>query len=274
MLRRRGVRVPASNRLSRASDVLERMLAAHEHGDLRNALALESRATHAIHSIYEALLVACALTRERRNDPFPNENLRHLLLGADAPGGERRTAPRDISFELVVGALLVLTGLDALPEEPDYRTTYFGETIGIPAKRINSTAPGAVQALIDKAVEQLERAQLRGYVALSVDRLVDTLGEGTPDVVGAQFNALVQSVQRGMSKHGRATRLLGAMLLGRHVSFTGPPEARQFRLQTPLQILAFADPVEEGIRAFRFQRMFRDRYFRAGREVAALLDGG
>lgn len=285
ILRSRGIRIPPSNRLSRAAALLERIDRATPPWPARVLPAQEAAAAHAIQSIFDASLVASAIEISRppvthasdvhhhaSRDPFPNDRVRQLLFGADSPVGERKTMARDVAFEALTGAVLVLGGLDARPEEPDYLTTIDGETIGIAAKRCTATSPAAVTNLVQKATEQLRRANVRGFAFLSVDQLLTHLPSGAPAAdVGAHFSAQVAAAHRALDAHKADPRLLGGILLGRHVTFAGPPARRQIRLHAAMQVVAYTGPLDDVRRIARFEQRFRGRLFeRIGAATEAL----
>lgn len=275
VLRSRGVRIPASNRLSRAAAMLERIDGQTRSG--QDVQTQEAAAAHAVQSIFDASLVAYAI--ETTQHPFvsiPNARLRHLVLGADSPVGEKKTMARDVAFEALVGALLVLGGLDARPEEPDYLTTLDGETIGIAAKRCTATSLSSVTNLVRKATDQLRRADVRGFVFISVDQLLTHLpsGQAAADV-GGHFMAQVAAVHHALETQKKDRRLLGGILFGRHVTFSGPAECRKIKLQAPMQVMAYADPPGEARRISDFQERFRRELFqRIGESTAKLTVAG
>ncbi len=92
------------------------------------------------------------------------------LHGAPLPSSDKRTEARNLQFQLYLTAWLVQSGLDARLDEPDVRFSHEGVCYGIAAKRLSS--PRQVEKRVREAVRQLERPGVKGFVALSVERLL------------------------------------------------------------------------------------------------------
>jgi hypothetical protein len=98
--------------------------------------------------------------------------LTRAFHGARLPSSDKRTEARNIQFQLYLTAWLKHSGFEAYLEEPDIQFSHDGICYGIAAKRLSS--PRQVEKRVREAVHQLERLQLKGFVALSVERLLGT----------------------------------------------------------------------------------------------------
>lgn len=263
-LRERGLRVPTPNRLSNAAATVRRLdpatshnlpMPAEDHAALREALR----------TLLDAALIFWTATHpayRRAVDPFPTNRLAFLLQGRDAAAGEQRTEPRDIQFELVAGATLVLSGLDAFPDEPDYCTSYFGERIGIAAKRLSSVKRGTVSRRLRKARDQFEENNLRGFAFISVDPLVMSLAGSTLEQIGSDFHRRVARVHDALDDDSKDPRLLGAFLVGASVESEGSPDERKLVFRRTLQFYSFTEPTEEKLSGvLQFVSGMQARYF-------------
>lgn len=120
--------------------------------------------------------------------------LQASLGGADRPSEDRNPIARNTQFEMYVFTLLVLGGCYVRVDEPDLRTTFGDEIIGIAAKRVASPRKLIVRS--QEAAGQLSNQGLRGFIALNMDQQV-TLPTPPADSIpaeqrGARFNAAMQ----------------------------------------------------------------------------------
>lgn len=272
-LSKRGIRIPSTNRIMNAVRLTEDLNA--DKVTLTEAdVDLQTRTLDAFRTLFEAFVVVwTAEERQRTVNPFPNDRLARLLEGADLIKEDRNPLARSIQFELYVGATLVLGGLDAFPNEPDYRTTYWGETIGVPAKRVVSASPNALRSNLRDAASQLRAAKLRGFVALSVDPHISDLSGATVDDVGAQFNAQVAVAHKQLADQSDQAALLGAFVFGHWSSFSFSGATPILHWREPLQILAFADSPNELKQIAMFQSGWRQRWENSFTEIGVLLRG-
>ena len=96
--------------------------------------------------------------------------LTRALHGARLPSSDKRTEARNIQFQLYLTAWLMHSGFEVCLEEPDLKFSHDGICYGIAAKRLSS--PRQVEKRVREAVHQLERLELKGFGALSVERLL------------------------------------------------------------------------------------------------------
>lgn len=119
---------------------------------------------------------------------FPGEIaavLKPLFDGAILPSEDANTFARDKQFESYMAALFVHSGFEVLLKEPDLIIEHERTWYGIAAKRLSSLAQ--MEKRLKEGISQIGKAGLRGFVALSVDRLLP--GE-TPRVVASSEKAL------------------------------------------------------------------------------------
>jgi len=93
--------------------------------------------------------------------------LRGPVVPNDLPDNER---PRNLQFEYMLAAQLVHSGLAVTLEEPDLIFVHDAERIPLAAKRMTSAAQ--VIPRLRESIGQLKKANGRGLVALSLDRLL------------------------------------------------------------------------------------------------------
>jgi hypothetical protein len=268
----RGLRVPQPNRINNAVRLTEDLNAGRLVLRPEDA-KLQRRALEAFRTIFEAFVIVWAAEeRKRRVNAFPNDRLARLLEGAELPSDDRNPLARNTQFELYVGASLVLGGLEALPSEPDYRTVYWGETIGIPAKRLTSVKPETLRGQLRAGARQLATHGLRGLVALSLDPWVDDLSGDTAEEVGQKFNTQIQLAHQKLQEQSEKRAVMGAIIFANWSQFRFDAEKPVLDWRTPTQIIAFTDTQEELDRVRAFQDGWRARYENSLAELGALLN--
>jgi hypothetical protein len=138
---------------------------------------------------------------------FPDEMksaLKGIISGAPLPSGDANTVARDIQFQLYVTARLAHSGFPLKLHEPDLVFAYEGSEYGIAAKRISSAKQ--LKRRIKEAVNQLEKAGLKGFIALSLDRML-LEKPGDPRIAAMDETSLGEAAPKLMEgllkKHGR-----------------------------------------------------------------------
>lgn len=138
---------------------------------------------------------------------FPDEmksGLKAVISGAPLPSGDANTVARDIQFQLYVTARLAHSGFPLKLHEPDLVFAYEGSEYGIAAKRISSAKQ--LKKRIKEAVYQLEKAGIKGFIALSLDRmLLEKPGNPLIDAVDETGlgEAAPKLMEELLKKHGR-----------------------------------------------------------------------
>ena len=207
---------------------------------------------------WETFLITVAATHFRRKSlsPFSVEKLDASMQGGFAHESQN-TPGEDTQFELYVAASLILGGLEVTRGEPDLRMRYGYEWIGIAAKRVRSDASSQLQKHIKKALEQIRRSGLRGFVALNLDRRFRDIDPELPeDQVFQAFRDRFDLADEARDAFEHDPYALGYLAFGYHTLWRPPdPERSRPRLVffTPRRWRTWArDPGEH--------LLFRDLY--------------
>ena len=167
-LKKRGLRVPPSNRLERAIQIVERL---NDPSVLAEATEEElKRGREAFRTLWEAFVICyAAWERKRDSHPIPLERLSCLLRGSDEADTDSNTAARNEQFELYVAASLLLGGAEVLPGEPDFRLLYHGEHAGLAVKRVRSLKVATLRDALRDAASQIAKSAEHGIIILNLD---------------------------------------------------------------------------------------------------------
>jgi hypothetical protein len=200
-----GIPLLPGNRAARALEIIQQ---SHDHRlpvskDHPEALA---KIAAAIRDTWEFQLIARALPQDRNAEL---DGKIELMLR----GSRRSEMPRDFQFELLVGAMFAMAGIEAEPAEPDLRFKIQGKEWGLAAKRVRSG--NQLGPRTTKAREQLEEQCLRGVIAVNVDAFLQGVpATGDPWVVGAEFDRGVGRLHRLLPTLAGQQSLLGIMAIG------------------------------------------------------------
>lgn len=213
LLAKWGVSVPPTGRHLRAVQRLRAAKASISALDERERSAIEN----AHRTAWETFLITVATDQRKRklkDDLFTHSQLSQMMHGAEVEG-TRSTEARDIQFELLVGAELQLGGVDVFGGEPDLRFKYGYETVGLAAKRVRSTAAKQLEIHIAKAVKQIHKSALRGWIALNIDsRLGEIeLGRAEVDLI-REFDSIFDSVHQRLDEYRSDPSIIGFMIFG------------------------------------------------------------
>jgi hypothetical protein len=102
-----------------------------------------------------------------------NVNELRLIFGGNVDQYEdslNNTRPRDLQYQLFLTAIFDLSGHKIRSTEPDFIFTYMDTEYSTACKRVNS--PSKLLKRIKEAERQIELSGKRGFIALSLDRLV------------------------------------------------------------------------------------------------------
>lgn len=271
-LRDQGLNLPAGNRLRRAIDrikfVNEDPLRLLSMSEVDAALLLE-----ATRDVFDAFLVTwAAVERKRRVNVFPNSRLRALLSGSDTPAADPDPMSRNIQFEMVAGAHLVLGGADLVPEEPDYSMLYHGRRVGIAVKRLTSVLPAKVNDRLREAVKQIEGSFREGFAIVNLDGWITDLSGGTTEEVGRQFATQLQTAYPEIMKVARRKEsLLGILIMGTWSRWQLIDGKRQLEWHTPLQLIGFNDTDEQERAFYEFMGPMQERRAKSMLELQLLI---
>lgn len=239
--RKFGLKPPPGNRIQRAIEITER--------SNRDEIAIvdprgedEIRVLEAFRTLFETFVVVWTATERRRKvNPFPPDRLKYLFEGADTAAGDSNTTARNVQFELLVGAYLILGGADLRPEEPDYRFLYHGEYVGIAVKRLTSVNPNTLFGALRDAARQLQGSTGRGLIALNLDTWLQDLAAEDSEQVGARFQQQLHDAYRQLEKISAKDAVLGFFIRGTVLKWVleGPKPMIDWR--SPAQVIVFSE---------------------------------
>ena len=205
------VRLPAGNRLLKASDIIRevnegaRRLSAEDE----SLLYLVSEAQW---TIIEQYIIARSLGRPiYRLDPKRIAMLETMLSGAATENADANPTARNTQFELYAAATLVMGDVPSHFDEPDFRVDYLGTEIGVAAKRVRSVKQLGKRT--KEAVDQIRRSGIPGIVALNVDVLMKAVG---PDVTNdIPLNERLTALDEVDATLGQYEEVVGALVFAR-----------------------------------------------------------
>ena len=267
-----GVTAPANNRLERAIQRLEAVNDAPETlsamSDADAQVLLEANRT-----VFEAFVVAWTLVERRRpTQPLHISNLVAFFEGADTPSADSNSDARNIQFELVVGAHLVLGGAHILPLEPDYSLRYQGADVGLAVKRLTSTNPNTLATRLREAVGQIEGTKGVGFVAVNLDNWITDLGADSLEEVAGQFQRQLLAAHEQVAKiAARKRTLLGVLIFGTWLRWVRVDGRRRLEWREPFQFLGFGESAGEQERFDEYFIAFRARWVASMTELGTLL---
>ena len=156
----------------------------------------------------EAILIASAAHRSRRpGTPFTIGKLQSMM--------KDHSRARDTQFELMLGAMFRLGGVEVISGEPDLRIIYGEERVGVAAKRVESLNPDQLKKRAKEAERQIHRSGLRGWIAFNLDTRFAAVDPTVPE------EALVKEVGEIFEEAGRVVKtntdgneVIGVMLHG------------------------------------------------------------
>lgn len=167
-MREWGIPIAADTRLSRA----HRQIANTRSIGVVNpqkVTELASRVAEAHRTIMEFYSIVRAITG-------PEDSLfskiPKALVGHDLAQEDRNPEARNYQFELFIASLVRHAGIPGIfSSEPDFRIRAGTEELGVAAKRLVSTNRRQVEKRVAKAIKQLKRANVAGFIALNLDEL-------------------------------------------------------------------------------------------------------
>lgn len=246
LLGEQGVKIPKGNRVERA---VERIARVNENPSLLASMS-DTEADlllHASRDIFDAFLVTWTLVEKPDYAYlFPNEKLSQLFEGADSPLDDANATPRNIQFELVVGAHLALGEATLVAEEPDYVLAYDTDAVGIAVKRLSSVKPATLEKRLRDGARQIQKHTDHGFVAVNLDAWIEDLSGDDADAVGAQFERQLREAYERIAKVAKLKdHLMGVLVFGTWLRWHRSEGKRTLQWRNPFQFIGFTDSASE-----------------------------
>lgn len=200
------VKVKPGSRLLRARD---RVIELAESGGKQQLLGVLER--EALRTVWDFAVIANAARKAAR----VQNDLKIALGGRLLQGDRQNDTPRDLQFQLYVGAVFAMGGVPTVYEEPDLRFLLNGVEHGIAVKRIRSSEK--VEARLTDGAKQLAKAGLRGLVVANIDAFLKGrtfAGLSDPVEAGKQFNSAVTPLHHRLPKIAGRPAVLGLLGVG------------------------------------------------------------
>jgi hypothetical protein len=218
-----GLQVDGTDRLSKAYEFVSTFSNGHVEIDV-NDDALLDRIALSNTTLWDCRLIAEYIAAAGEQPSAAGLiALEHMLRGDDALITAQDPQPWNTQFELFLLSLFRAAGYTADLGEPDIRLIYGTEDVGLAAKRLSSKK--ALSPRVDEAVEQIERAAGRGFVAVNVDKYLDEdIPAGELQERGAYAQRRFLSLRAAFEKHKDNPAFLGLIGVGNGFSWdhSGP----------------------------------------------------
>lgn len=265
-----GVAVPPSGRHRKALSVLTDCNTSEMPINLADGKAVqEIEASHrTAWETYLIAFVAWRRTQKWNRGPetlFTRENFERLMKGPLVEEGEN-SDPRNIQYELHLGAQFDLAGYDVNGGEPDLRLLYGSEVAGIAAKRIRGASRTQVRNRVRDAVEQIRGVGLRGWIALNLDSRFGELKVGQPeDAKFAEFGKLFDEASPALQQQEGKPWVLGLIATGYTTAWLhapGPNSPPKLHMEAPIRWYHWVDDPAGRLLFDEFTLGFRTRLHR------------
>jgi hypothetical protein len=222
-----GVKLPRGNRLQNAKALINRVNNKELVLDPDNDQLLDE-VTEAQWTIAEQYIVLRGTTRARKSlKPEHEAKLETMLSGAATAALDANALARNTQFELYVGATLAMGGASVSIEEPDLTMKFLGHQVGIAAKRVRSVSQ--LSKRVDDAVDQIRRSGRPGFVAVSVEVLVNNTG--APSAV-IRLDERLAALAAMDARLRQVPEVLGSMVFGRDTRWIFGGERPQVEVGT------------------------------------------
>lgn len=281
-LQRLGVRVIGPNRVSRAVDLVRHSDPDKPPPGIEPAQYLRIIG-EAMRTLWDTFLITWTIVEWCGGDVslFPPEKLQWLLKGSDLPD-ERNTTARDIQFENLVGAMLVLGGAAVSREEPDWRIRDGGTIIGIPAKRVSSASRTTVRNRLRHAARRLKEHDLNGLVALNADVFLTNFdapspaGTALPAPLMTALEKQLEGAFAAIGDQAHKRHLLGVQVVGTVIQWQREGGKLHPRWTNPDVVVVLSTPEDShsGAATMRLVRALRDGQGLAIAKAGELLTRG
>lgn len=200
-----GVRVPDQSRLRLAAARVAELATPEQQ-------TLGPLEREALRTIWDFAVIANAAPKDH---PRVQQDLGIALKGPLLQGEQPNDTPRDLQFQLYVGAVFAMANVPIIYEEPDFRFLLNGVERGMAVKRIRSTEK--VEARLTDGAKQLATAGVRGLVVANIDAFLKGrtfAGIADPKEAGRQFNLAVEPLHRRLPKLLGRPAALGVLGMG------------------------------------------------------------
>jgi hypothetical protein len=221
-----------------------------EDAEVRTQVAEIQRATWQL-----MLVLLASVQSDRQTSPFTSAKLRELQGGGLAADGSHA---RNTEFELYVSALFVLAGFDVRRGTPDSRLRVYNEDFGIEAKRITSVKPDTLRSTLAHAARQItgkitsdiiQVVRLRGFIAVNLDGLFESVNPTNNDELVDQFNERLEILDHETRVLRDKVGISGLMACGHVARWRFTDEEPHWRIDTLFALrwvgLYGEDPAEE-----------------------------
>ncbi|WP_420463138.1 hypothetical protein [Candidatus Palauibacter sp.] len=157
---------------------------------------------------FETVLIASAAYRSRLTEtPFTIERLQMMM--------KDHSRARDTQFELMLGAMFTLGGVDVTSGEPDLRIEYGEEVVGVAAKRVESLRDDKIKRRAREAERQIRGSGLRGWIAINLDTRFSNVDPTVPEkALLKEVNDLFSNVAEVIRTNTDGGDVIGIMLYG------------------------------------------------------------
>lgn len=215
------VDVPPGGRHRRALDVLSA-------GNQREPINLDDpeqpiEIARAYRIALNATHVAVAAYRSRRpGTPFTVQKLQQMMKDSFADDRSQSHA-RDIEFELLQAADLLLGDVAVVDGEPDLRIKYCDKWVGVAVKRVRSRSPRQIRKHVKKAEAQILKSGLRGWIAFNLDTRFEEVRPNDPEEeFAARASEIFETAQDTMETDTDGRNVIGLMLHGYATAWSQP----------------------------------------------------
>ena len=196
VLSRHNVNVPCSSRLYEYKREMEKLLQCKSFEEVKNIdvfkIAQGIREVNDLRYISQSSIL---------NQYRPNE-LSNLIKGHYSPDLDKNKLSRNWQFQIYLTSIFKLAGLCPFVEEPDLSFIFNDQKYNIAVKRIYSSKK--VKDNLNGAVEQIEKHEQYGFIAVSIDHLV-LENNDQPYIVGNDPSKIIdvtnEICQKTVKKH-------------------------------------------------------------------------
>lgn len=190
------------------------------------------------------------------------KELNELLGGNRIPSADKNPLARNLQYQLYLASIFCASGMMVYCEEPDFTFNYMGVKYSVAAKRLTSNSK--INKRIKEAEKQILKYSYDGFIALSLDRLLDiknpliitmdheVLNEATKDLL---FNIIKNNFSQACFAN-RSDKIKGIILTLGIPSFT--PGEMAFGYGFNLHLFPLVNPKD------------KDEFNRIGRITANL----
>jgi len=251
-----GVVVPGGSRLRLARDRAEELAT--------NRLRITSADTGAARMARESLRTVwdfAVIADTAPSAPRFREELRIALTGPLLNKDGPNDGARDLQFQLYVGAVFAMGGVQVWGQEPDLRFLLNGVERGLAVKRVRSARK--LGNRVANAAQQLLTQGLRGLVVVNLDAFLKDVSFADAHheaaVAGGRFNRAVAPLYRILPRLSGQLSVLGLLAVGTTFEWAVYDDRPRFDLNWFFQFRWFEDSFESADDGEQFVGAFRTR---------------